>query len=44
MKGYLRVPALALAVLLLAGCTRGNISYAQGPGSPPNPRHPGPTA
>lgn len=33
MKGYLRVPALALAVLLLAGCTRGNISYAQGPGS-----------
>ena len=33
MKGYLRFPALGLAALLLAGCARGDISYAQGPGS-----------
>ena len=33
MKRHLRAPALLLAALALAGCTRGEISAARGPGS-----------
>lgn len=33
MKRHLRAPALLLAALTLAGCTRGEISAARGPGS-----------